>query len=169
MLHKKSYSPFRNYLSEDAEFYPAIEKALRQALVNNPKELIDNITIDRGNGDEDDTIAAYEKCEYSFTVEEFCELAGITVDNADEPLFEDKRDEFIEKLIGNMDWLLLRSQKKALVEITLAKSTAFVVRQKHIDAADGILNMIDFIMDSAVDIFGETSKQVFGKNYPSTK
>lgn len=77
--------------------------------------------------------------------------------------------DFLEGLVGaQMDWKLLRKQKRLLAEIAMSED-GFKVTGKHRDMAEGLLNLLDFIMDSAVDTFGKTSMEVFAKNYPSTK
>lgn len=55
-----------------------------------------------------------------------------------------------------LDWELLRIQKFALLEI-LQDS----LNSMHIEAIDGLLNMIDAIQDQAV-VQGYSEQQVFG-------
>jgi hypothetical protein len=76
--------------------------------------------------------------------------------------------EFLTGLIGEqMDWKLLRKQKVLLADIAMATGDRKIT-PNHKDMAEGLLNLLDFIMDQAVDTFGKASKEVFNKNYPKT-
>lgn len=55
----------------------------------------------------------------------------------------------------NVDWDLLREQKGLLLELIGSPVTS-----KYADAADGIVNLLDFIQDEAAKQLGEEA--VFG-------
>lgn len=80
---------------------------------------------------------------------------------------ETPEEKVVRETWGNMDWTLLRKQKRVLADISM--NNEVVLKQKHIDTAEGMLNFLDAIMDAAVDDLGYSSKEVFGKVYPKTK
>lgn len=63
------------YLCEDDEHFPEIIKALKDALTNNPDQLVDFIPFKKGK--QKSTITMWEPVESTFTVKNFCELVGI--------------------------------------------------------------------------------------------
>jgi hypothetical protein len=63
------------YICDDYENYPAIVTALKKALTETPTTLIDHIEYDVDG--EPETITVWQKVEYAFNVEEFCQLVGI--------------------------------------------------------------------------------------------
>jgi len=57
-----------------------------------------------------------------------------------------------------IDWELLRRQKRAVVELR----TGTVVGAEQEDAAEGLLNLLDSIQDQAADSGEVTEEEVFG-------
>lgn len=101
-------------------------------------------------------------------VEMYHALAGATA-HVPAPEQSPEQLEFIEGLVGSkMDWNLLRKQKRILAGIAMSDAGAKITHAQR-DMAEGLLNLLDFIMDNAVDTFGKTSMEVFGKKYPSLK
>lgn len=85
------------------------------------------------------------------------------------PAIPDNVQEFLEGIVGKkMDWSLLRKQKKLLAQVAMSDKGSIITDDQR-NMAEGLLNLLDFIMDGAVDTFGLTSKEVFNKNYPSMK
>ena len=60
--------------------------------------------------------------------------------------------------LGKMDWTLLRSQKRALVDLRAGS----VVTPEQEESLEGILNLIDCIQDQVVDTNQDTEVAVFG-------
>lgn len=74
------YQKMGEYLSEEDEYYDKIIAALKKELKRNPTMMLDHVEINKGTDDEVDmeTISVWEKVEQRFTVQEFCDLVGIT-------------------------------------------------------------------------------------------
>lgn len=63
----------------------------------------------------------------------------------------------VKKLIHNMDFTLLKAQKKVLHNLQSKKS----ITQSEFDTLEGIINFIDAIQDIAVDVYGYSTDTVF--------
>jgi hypothetical protein len=65
--------------------------------------------------------------------------------------------ETVKKLIHQMDFNLLKAQKKVLCNLQAKKT----VTKSEFDALEGIINFIDSIQDIAVDVYGYSTDMVF--------
>ncbi len=60
--------------------------------------------------------------------------------------------------MGNMNWELLRQQKRSLVELRLGS----VVTAEQAESIEGMINFLDYIQDQVVDTGQATEIAVFG-------
>jgi hypothetical protein len=65
--------------------------------------------------------------------------------------------ETVQKLIHNMNWDLLKAQKIVLTKLQSKRS---LLPSEH-ETIEGILNLIDSIQDTAVDVYGYEDAKVF--------
>ena len=71
----------------------------------------------------------------------------------------------IPNLFKNIDWKLLRKQKRLMDDIITWDSIRETLCEEHIDAIVGVMCLIDAIQDDAVDKYGYRLKKVFGKKF----
>ena len=64
----------------------------------------------------------------------------------------------MSEAIRNMDWKLLRKQKRSLVDVT-SNGSSMTSKQKEL--LEGLINLIDAIQDEATEYLSE--EIVFGK------
>lgn len=63
-------------------------------------------------------------------------------------------DMTLEQFIGTIDFALLKKQKEELLRVSFLKG----VNENELE---GILNLIDYIQDTAVDVLGYPEDEVF--------
>src|SRR5258706_15274833 len=66
----------------------------------------------------------------------------------------------IRELIHNMDWKLLKAQKRVLIELQGKKS----ITQAEHDTLEGVINLYDFIQDKGLDVYGYDENLVFNRD-----
>jgi len=73
---------------------------------------------------------------------------------------EGKNAYVAQTLIHQMDWELLKAQKKVLINLQSKKS----ITPAEWSALEGIINSIDAEQDIATDVFGYDEEKVFNRN-----
>jgi hypothetical protein len=101
---------------------------------------------DKGNGDKRaaDFVTVWQPLENSVSVDEMIRL------------IEDGIDNEMPKVLGGIDWELLKQQKKSLLKVIEDCDNVPVL--EHLE---GILVLIDALQDAAVDEYGVEEKTVF--------
>lgn len=68
-----------------------------------------------------------------------------------------------EITIKNIDFNLLREQKKILIELQYRNDSKGlnIVQRKEFEALEGIINLIDNIQDEAIEQLGLSEEEVF--------
>ncbi len=73
---------------------------------------------------------------------------------------DDKNAYTVQRMIHNMDWELLKAQKKVLINLQSKKS----ITPAEWSALEGIINFIDAEQDIATDVYGYDEEKVFNLN-----